>query len=136
MDPIQVATSAAAALDITGVLKVTQDAVRVALGDTGGGRDVCDSQIRVLGNGEQYLRVIRDERPVPLRRDLVQPRPGRSRVRHEDTVPFTTPSHNPPNGPTGVEFRQRKLLFKQLSSDFEDLLGSALRKPSQDASSV
>ena len=83
MDPIQIATSAATALDVAGVLKVAQDAVGVALGDTGGGRDVRDSQIRVLGNGEQYLRVIRDERPVPLRKDLMQPRPGRNRVRHD-----------------------------------------------------
>jgi hypothetical protein len=43
MDPIQVAPPAATTLDVAGVLKIAQDAVRVALGDTGGSRYVRDS---------------------------------------------------------------------------------------------
>jgi hypothetical protein len=90
MDPIQVAPSAATALDVARVLKVAQDSVRVALGDAGGGRYVSDSPVRPLGDGEQYLSVIRDERPAPLGKDLVQS-PGRSRVRHDPHAAVQAP---------------------------------------------
>jgi hypothetical protein len=123
MDPIQVAPPAATTLDVAGVLKIAQDAVRVALGDTGGSRYVRDSQVRPLGNREQYLSVIRDERPVPLRKHLMQLGPGRNRLRHQHTVPLRNGSDNPPDGLTSVEFGQRKVFCKELAYNFEELLG-------------
>jgi hypothetical protein len=117
MDPIQVAPPAATTLDVAGVLKIAQDAVRVALGNTGGSRYVRDSQVRPLGNREQYLSVIRDERPVPLRKHLMQLGPGRNRLRHQHTVPLRNGSDNPPDGLTSVEFGQRSGRFLARSRD-------------------
>jgi len=67
---IKVAPPQPTSLDIAGVLQVTEDPIRVALGNAGNSRNFAHPRMRPLGDGEQHLGVIRDERPPPRRRCL------------------------------------------------------------------
>jgi hypothetical protein len=66
VDAIQVASASAATLDVAGVLQVAEDPIRVTLRYCGRGCDLSHAHIGPLREGEQDLRVTRDERP-PVR---------------------------------------------------------------------
>jgi hypothetical protein len=65
IQPIEVAPALPTSLDIAGVLQVTEDLVRVALGNACSRRNFPHARMRPLGKGEQHLGVIGDERPTP-----------------------------------------------------------------------
>ena len=67
MDAVEVAPSLAASLDVAGVLQVAQDAVGVAFRDSYSRREFPHAHVGTLSNSEQYLGVVRDERPLVCR---------------------------------------------------------------------
>jgi hypothetical protein len=64
VDDIAVAPSLSFALEIAGLDKVGQDSLRRADGDSDGVGDIADAHLRVVGDAEQYLRVVRHELPA------------------------------------------------------------------------
>jgi hypothetical protein len=99
MDPVQVAPSLASPLDVAGVLQITKDSVRVALCDICRRSDLPHPHIWRLGDGEQDLGVIRDERP-PAGRHPAEPTPRRSCSGHStyhaaDGLPLAQPAMRP-----------------------------------------
>src|SRR5438876_11062516 len=85
MDAVELATSLTAPLDVAGILQVAQDAVRVTLGDACSRRDLSHADVRLLSNGEQYLGVIRDERPTVRRDCLTQLSRRPNRLGHSNS---------------------------------------------------
>ncbi len=67
MDPVEVAAPLAAPLDVAGVLEIAEDAVGITLGDPHSACDLPNAHVGALSNSEQYLGVVRNERPLVRR---------------------------------------------------------------------
>ena len=63
VDRVAAAAAVPLALDVPGVGQVSDDALGCSFRDSHGLRDVSQSSVRVTGDAEEHLRVVREEVP-------------------------------------------------------------------------
>jgi hypothetical protein len=63
VDPVVVSSSLALAVDVASLDEVAEDALGGAFGDAHVFGDVAEAEVGRLGEAEQYLSVVREERP-------------------------------------------------------------------------